>query len=136
MLMVLSQADLIPEDVMLLDCWVCIYIWIGQNCNVAERKEAPVMAQVFIDFHYQYVTYYFVMIIEYFSFVASVVMLRYFYVFVIPENDMLLLAFYLLFYDNFQVDEFCITRKMLSEDNFNKLSSAIVTIYVPIFSVP
>ncbi|XP_070188427.1 advillin-like isoform X2 [Littorina saxatilis] len=38
------QDDLIPEDVMLLDCWECLYLWVGQGSNKTEREQAQVLA--------------------------------------------------------------------------------------------
>ncbi|XP_076459469.1 advillin-like isoform X2 [Babylonia areolata] len=34
------QDDLIPEDVMLLDCWECLYLWVGKGSNKIERQAA------------------------------------------------------------------------------------------------
>ena len=40
------QTDLIEEDVMILDVWDQIYIWIGKGSNKDERAEADRMAKV------------------------------------------------------------------------------------------
>ncbi|CAG5115853.1 unnamed protein product, partial [Candidula unifasciata] len=34
------QADLIEDDIMILDAWECIYVWQGKNSNKSEREEA------------------------------------------------------------------------------------------------
>ena len=41
-----TQEDLIPEDVMLLDCWECMYLWVGTGANKAEKDQAPILAMV------------------------------------------------------------------------------------------
>ncbi|PVD37426.1 hypothetical protein C0Q70_00016 [Pomacea canaliculata] len=38
------QEDLIPEDVMMLDCWDCIYLWVGKGSNKVEQEEAQHLA--------------------------------------------------------------------------------------------
>ncbi|XP_076448458.1 advillin-like isoform X2 [Babylonia areolata] len=38
------QEDLIPEDVMLLDCWDCLYLWVGKGSNKVERDQAASLA--------------------------------------------------------------------------------------------
>lgn len=38
------QDDLIPEDVMMLDCWDCLYLWVGKGSNKMERDEAQRLA--------------------------------------------------------------------------------------------
>ena len=40
------QNDLIPEDVMLLDCWDCLYLWVGQQSNKIEREQARTLTLV------------------------------------------------------------------------------------------
>lgn len=35
-----NQTDLVPEDVMLLDTWDTIFLWIGDFANREERKQA------------------------------------------------------------------------------------------------
>ncbi|CAL1537095.1 unnamed protein product [Lymnaea stagnalis] len=32
------QSDLIEDDVMILDAWECVYIWLGKNSNKVERE--------------------------------------------------------------------------------------------------
>lgn len=46
MLAQLFQEDLIPEDVMMLDCWDCIYLWVGKGSNKVEQEEAQHLAIV------------------------------------------------------------------------------------------
>ena len=41
-----EQEDLVPEDVMLLDCWECLYLWVGKGSNKVEREQAQVLALV------------------------------------------------------------------------------------------
>ncbi|XP_050417985.1 advillin isoform X1 [Patella vulgata] len=38
------QSDLICEDVMLLDCWDNIFVWVGDDANAQEKKEAERVA--------------------------------------------------------------------------------------------
>jgi hypothetical protein len=45
------QEDLIPEDVMLLDCWECLYLWVGKGSNKTEREQAQTLAIVSMHFH-------------------------------------------------------------------------------------
>ncbi|XP_043224020.1 advillin-like [Amphibalanus amphitrite] len=35
-----EQADLVPQDVMLLDAWDAVFIWIGAESNATERRQA------------------------------------------------------------------------------------------------
>ncbi|CAG0917901.1 unnamed protein product [Notodromas monacha] len=39
-----AQADLVPDDVMMLDAWDALFLWIGQESNAVERKGAEQMA--------------------------------------------------------------------------------------------
>ncbi|XP_066975023.1 villin-1-like isoform X2 [Macrobrachium rosenbergii] len=39
-----SQSDLIDDDVMLLDTWDTIFLWIGHNSNKAEQRQAETLA--------------------------------------------------------------------------------------------
>lgn len=39
-----SQVDLVPEDVMLLDTWDTIFLWIGQYANREEKKQSIMLA--------------------------------------------------------------------------------------------
>nr|XP_039270420.1 adseverin-like [Styela clava]XP_039270421.1 adseverin-like [Styela clava] len=43
-----TQADLCEDDVMMLDVWDQIFIWIGNGANSQERKEAPKLAEDYI----------------------------------------------------------------------------------------
>jgi hypothetical protein len=43
-----SQTDLIPEDVMLLDCHSAIALWIGENSRKDEQQAAVELAQEYI----------------------------------------------------------------------------------------
>ena len=36
-----AQSDLETDDVMMLDTWDQVFIWIGEGANAEERKEAP-----------------------------------------------------------------------------------------------
>lgn len=42
-----TQQDLVDDDVMLLDTWDAIYVWVGKNSNEVERKASEQFA-----FHY------------------------------------------------------------------------------------
>lgn len=35
-----SQVDLVPEDVMLLDTWDAIFLWVGTHANREEKKQS------------------------------------------------------------------------------------------------
>ncbi|XP_078324668.1 advillin-like isoform X2 [Crassostrea virginica] len=39
-----SQQDLVPDDVMILDVWDTVYVWIGSGANKQERDEAESLA--------------------------------------------------------------------------------------------
>ncbi|CAF4369784.1 unnamed protein product, partial [Adineta steineri] len=39
-----TQADLDEDDVMLLDAWTSIFLWIGRNANKTEMKDAEQIA--------------------------------------------------------------------------------------------
>ncbi|XP_067881020.1 advillin [Heterodontus francisci] len=46
-----TQDDLSKDDVMLLDTWDQIFLWIGQEANEVERKEALTTAQNYLKTH-------------------------------------------------------------------------------------
>ncbi|CAI9621768.1 unnamed protein product [Staurois parvus] len=46
-----NQDDLDPTDVMLLDTWDQIFLWIGSEANDVEKKEAPVTALEYLNTH-------------------------------------------------------------------------------------
>uniref|UniRef100_A0A2P2I1V0 Advillin-like n=1 Tax=Hirondellea gigas TaxID=1518452 RepID=A0A2P2I1V0_9CRUS len=39
-----SQEDLIEDDVMLLDTWTAVFIWLGTHCNKVERVNSQALA--------------------------------------------------------------------------------------------
>lgn len=39
-----TQVDLVPDDVMLLDTWDAIFLWIGQHANREEKKQSNSLA--------------------------------------------------------------------------------------------
>ncbi|GMH50465.1 hypothetical protein TrRE_jg10313 [Triparma retinervis] len=43
-----TQDDLVDDDVMLLDCFSSVFLWIGHNANDAEKKEAVKTAQQYV----------------------------------------------------------------------------------------
>ena len=36
-----TQSDLEPGDVMMLDTWDQVFIWVGEGANAEEKEEAP-----------------------------------------------------------------------------------------------
>ncbi|XP_020640277.3 advillin [Pogona vitticeps] len=46
-----TQDDLCENDVMLLDTWDQIFLWIGKEANAEERKEALTTAQEYLQTH-------------------------------------------------------------------------------------
>jgi len=44
-----DQSDLIEDDVMLLDAYTEVFVWIGKGANVEERKEAMNLAKTYVD---------------------------------------------------------------------------------------
>lgn len=44
-----AQEDLVVDDVMILDVWDSVYIWVGSGANQQEKKEAARLAQEYID---------------------------------------------------------------------------------------
>ncbi|XP_062822493.1 advillin [Anolis carolinensis] len=46
-----TQDDLSESDVMLLDTWDQIFLWIGKEANATERKEALTTAQEYLQTH-------------------------------------------------------------------------------------
>ncbi|XP_062861507.1 villin-1 isoform X2 [Trichomycterus rosablanca] len=46
-----DQSDLDEDDIMLLDIWDQVYLWIGKGSNDTEKKEAVVTAQEYLKSH-------------------------------------------------------------------------------------
>ncbi|KAI3370212.1 hypothetical protein L3Q82_024994 [Scortum barcoo] len=46
-----TQDDLSEDDVMLLDTWDQVFLWIGKDANEVERKEAVVTSQEYLSTH-------------------------------------------------------------------------------------
>lgn len=46
-----TQDDLIEDDVMLLDTWDQIFLWVGNEANVEEKKEAVATSQEYLFSH-------------------------------------------------------------------------------------
>uniref|UniRef100_A0A8B9JMR1 Advillin n=1 Tax=Astyanax mexicanus TaxID=7994 RepID=A0A8B9JMR1_ASTMX len=46
-----TQDDLIEDDVMLLDTWDQVFLWIGNEANEVERKESVVTCQEYLRTH-------------------------------------------------------------------------------------
>ena len=44
-----TQNDLEEDDVMILDTYKEVFLWLGQDCNAVERKEGLLTLQVFSD---------------------------------------------------------------------------------------
>ncbi|XP_051725049.1 scinderin like b [Ctenopharyngodon idella] len=44
-----TQADLATDDVMLLDTWDQIFLWIGNEANEVEKTESPKIAKDYVD---------------------------------------------------------------------------------------
>uniref|UniRef100_A0A8C5FUS1 Scinderin like a n=1 Tax=Gadus morhua TaxID=8049 RepID=A0A8C5FUS1_GADMO len=44
----LTQMDLAPDDIMLLDTWDQIFLWIGKDANDVEKKGAPKIATDYV----------------------------------------------------------------------------------------
>ena len=43
-----TQDDLVDDDVMLLDCYSSVFLWIGHNANKTEKEEAVKTAQQYV----------------------------------------------------------------------------------------
>eukprot|EP00061_Rhincodon_typus_P009173 g32451.t1 len=46
-----TQDDLDDDDVMLLDTWEQIFLWIGNGANEREKKDSTVLAQEYLNTH-------------------------------------------------------------------------------------
>uniref|UniRef100_A0A668A4T9 Advillin n=1 Tax=Myripristis murdjan TaxID=586833 RepID=A0A668A4T9_9TELE len=46
-----TQDDLSEDDVMLLDTWDQVFLWVGKEANEVERKEAVVISQEYLRTH-------------------------------------------------------------------------------------
>uniref|UniRef100_A0AAY4CKL1 HP domain-containing protein n=1 Tax=Denticeps clupeoides TaxID=299321 RepID=A0AAY4CKL1_9TELE len=46
-----TQDDLMEDDVMLLDTWDQVFLWLGNNANEVERKESVVTCQEYLHNH-------------------------------------------------------------------------------------
>ncbi|KAI5092594.1 scinderin like b, partial [Silurus meridionalis] len=44
-----NQADLATDDVMLLDTWDQVFLWVGKDANEVEKTGAPKIAQEYVD---------------------------------------------------------------------------------------
>ncbi|XP_051923855.1 gelsolin-like isoform X2 [Hippocampus zosterae] len=47
----LTQEDLAPDDVMLLDAWEQVFVWIGKDSQADEKRDAFVSASRYIESH-------------------------------------------------------------------------------------
>ncbi|XP_072455274.1 villin-like protein isoform X2 [Notamacropus eugenii] len=50
-IMFFSQEDLEEDDIMLLDTWVEVFLWIGKESNTYEKKESVTMAREYLKSH-------------------------------------------------------------------------------------
>ncbi|XP_038654497.1 advillin [Scyliorhinus canicula] len=46
-----TQEDLDEDDVMLLDTWEEVFLWLGQSANAYERKQAEMLAKEYLQTH-------------------------------------------------------------------------------------
>ncbi|XP_044526108.1 villin-like protein isoform X2 [Gracilinanus agilis] len=50
-IMFFSQDDLDEDDIMLLDTWEEVFLWIGKDCSPYEKKESVTMAREYLKSH-------------------------------------------------------------------------------------
>ena len=48
-----AQEDLEDDDIMMLDTWSQLFLWIGENANREEKEQATVLYSVLISGHFQ-----------------------------------------------------------------------------------
>ena len=44
-----TQSDLATDDVMILDTWDQIFLWVGNDANAEERNGAPKIAKEYVE---------------------------------------------------------------------------------------
>ena len=49
-----SQQDLEEDDVMILDAWSQLFVWVGKDARPEEKREAIKTAMVTIHFHFRF----------------------------------------------------------------------------------
>ena len=48
-----SQQDLEEDDVMILDAWSQLFVWVGKDARPEEKREAIKTAMVISHFHFR-----------------------------------------------------------------------------------